>query len=458
MVYTNFDNVLTVFMNEFAKNKYTALFDSKRSHEKSINLKSIQCQILFVVCIATLTFTVYVAIILLHSNNQATLLEDIRDKHYPVQAKLERSFFTLRIIHSKIQDAVTTGEIDPLREANLLKKEFLDHIQAINKIDPTKKILSEHISKEFLAFFEGSYELAQKLINNAIAESELIEGKRVAKQYETLLQLLESSNRSEFIQFSKAIGQVTERANIIVHIGSTIGLATIVIIFLLALANSRKITHRIRNIIDILYDITTNNGDMSTRITMDGSDEMTELAYWFNRFIAKLEKITSDSTNEIRRLAYLDTLTNLPNRRLFNIRLQEEIEYCKRENLQIAVMFLDLDNFKTVNDQKGHKAGDQLVCEIGARLKGVLRKYDTVDFAEGGSPLGDTQNSNGSIVARMGGDEFMLIISRIKQSKNDNKNIIESTASRILTTTLAPIEIDDSPIEIGVSIGVAVFP
>jgi GGDEF domain-containing protein len=96
-------------------------------------------------------------------------------------------------------------------------------------------------------------------------------------------------------------------------------------------------------------------------------------------------------------LAYHDGLTHLPNRSLFSKVLTQNIEQARRQNGQVAVLFLDLDRFKHINDTLGHEAGDQLLEEIATRLKACLRESDTV--------------------ARLGGDEFVALLSDLGEER-----------------------------------------
>jgi diguanylate cyclase (GGDEF)-like protein/PAS domain S-box-containing protein len=135
----------------------------------------------------------------------------------------------------------------------------------------------------------------------------------------------------------------------------------------------------------------------------------------------------------IRQLAYHDALTGLPNRLLFNDRLTIALAQANRNEEKLAVMLLDLDNFKNVNDTLGHSMGDRLLKGVADRLTGVLRKADTV--------------------ARMGGDEFMLLmpgITRIEYSVE--------IAYKVLQTFYIPFVIDGHEIHTSASIGIAIYP
>ncbi|HWW62728.1 MAG TPA: PAS domain S-box protein, partial [Thermoanaerobaculia bacterium] len=131
--------------------------------------------------------------------------------------------------------------------------------------------------------------------------------------------------------------------------------------------------------------------------------------------------------------AYHDILTGLPNRLLFRDRINMALAQAKRHDRCVAVMFLDLDQFKLVNDTLGHTVGDRLLQAIGARLVGCVRLEDTV--------------------ARMGGDEFTILLSDI----NDRKSVA-IVAQKILEAVREPVDIDEHELFVTTSIGIANFP
>jgi len=131
--------------------------------------------------------------------------------------------------------------------------------------------------------------------------------------------------------------------------------------------------------------------------------------------------------------AYHDVLTNLPNRKLFMDRLSQALTRCRRYGKSLAVMFVDLDHFKSVNDTLGHTAGDELLLEMSRRLRACIRDDDTV--------------------ARLGGDEFTIILSELRHPE-DAANVAE----KILESIEQPLSIAETPIEISASIGIALYP
>lgn len=136
---------------------------------------------------------------------------------------------------------------------------------------------------------------------------------------------------------------------------------------------------------------------------------------------------------ELENLAFYDPLTNLPNRRFFRDHLQYVMAGAKGDNSRLAIMMLDLDNFKKVNDTLGHDAGDELLSILGERLRGMVSQQD--------------------VVSRMGGDEFMILLKDV-----DIKSSIKRIADRVLQTVRRPMTIRDHDIEVSASIGIAIYP
>ncbi len=135
----------------------------------------------------------------------------------------------------------------------------------------------------------------------------------------------------------------------------------------------------------------------------------------------------------VEKLAYHDILTNLPNRSLFSKLLGQGIQQAHRYNKQLAVLFLDLDRFKHINDTLGHEAGDQLLQEVAKRLKLCLRDSDTV--------------------ARLGGDEFVVMLPELVEEK-----YVVTVAQKILAATASPFTLLGQEFRITVSIGISTYP
>ena len=136
---------------------------------------------------------------------------------------------------------------------------------------------------------------------------------------------------------------------------------------------------------------------------------------------------------QIWRQANFDPLTGVPNRLLFHDRLQQDIERAERDQHHIALIYLDIDGFKEVNDSFGHTTGDELLRQVAQRLAGTLRRTDTI--------------------ARMGGDEFTIIMPQVEEPP-----MVNNLAERILAGLTEPFSIGGYEGSISASLGIAVYP
>lgn len=149
--------------------------------------------------------------------------------------------------------------------------------------------------------------------------------------------------------------------------------------------------------------------------------------------IASIIVKREEEQSELQRLAHFDSLTGLPNRVLFNLRLEHAIEKTKRTREQLAILFIDLDNFKDINDTLGHNAGDAALKMVTKRILRVLREQDTL--------------------SRMGGDEFTLMIEDISDPLD-----VGYIAEKILESLQAPLTLDNTERLLSASIGIAIHP
>ncbi|MDO8959740.1 MAG: sensor domain-containing diguanylate cyclase [Rhodocyclaceae bacterium] len=152
-----------------------------------------------------------------------------------------------------------------------------------------------------------------------------------------------------------------------------------------------------------------------------------------HRLTHRLNVLVDAKTAEIRELAYRDSLTGLPNRRLLLDRLNHALAQARRHQRAMAVMFLDLDRFKQINDTLGHAAGDTLLKQIAGRLITCVREGDTV--------------------ARPSGDEFVIVLDEITQAED-----AALVAEKIIATCAAPALVAGQELTITTSIGIAVHP
>ena len=136
---------------------------------------------------------------------------------------------------------------------------------------------------------------------------------------------------------------------------------------------------------------------------------------------------------EIHSLAFYDALTSLPNRRLFENHLHDSISRAKRHKEKVAIIFMDMDNFKVINDTYGHKVGDKFLQEVTSRIKSVIREEDTL--------------------SRIGGDEFILLIEEVNGIED-----AAHAAERVIEQVRKPFDIERNKFFSAVSLGISIYP
>jgi diguanylate cyclase (GGDEF)-like protein/PAS domain S-box-containing protein len=167
---------------------------------------------------------------------------------------------------------------------------------------------------------------------------------------------------------------------------------------------------------------------MTISAVRDNAGELTQYVGVFTDITQRKE-----SERRLEHLAHHDALTNLPNRILFHDRLQQAVRNAERDQQPLALLFVDLDRFKEINDSLGHVAGDRLLVEAATRITASLRHSDTV--------------------ARLGGDEFTVILQGI-----GDRSTAEAVAAGIIEALAAPYELLGRQVKVSASIGIAVYP
>jgi diguanylate cyclase (GGDEF)-like protein len=201
--------------------------------------------------------------------------------------------------------------------------------------------------------------------------------------------------------------------------------------FLAFYVSVTKMVHTLKRASQRIVD-----GDLSVRVELATKDELSEVGSVFNSMIQTfglMMREREQHEKQIEKLAYYDSLTGLPNRILFEERFQISLSNAKRERLMVAVMFLDLDRFKNINDTLGHDAGDLLLQTTASRLKSCVRSGDTV--------------------SRLGGDEFLLVIAGIKKIEEAMK-----VADKIIHQLNIPVPIHEHELVVSGSIGISLYP
>jgi diguanylate cyclase (GGDEF)-like protein len=217
-----------------------------------------------------------------------------------------------------------------------------------------------------------------------------------------------------------------------------LGVYSILYLYQLALVPLRKLTQGANK-----FSV----GDLDHTIEIKKKNELGNLAKVLNKMASNLKRYTLDlknanllleqrveeRTQQLNYIASYDTLTGLMNRGSFDLLLKDELTKAKKNNKKLALMLLDLDNFKNINDSFGHSQGDLFLQEVGRRLKAQVRATDTV--------------------ARLGGDEFCILIKDLETIE-----LLEHKAQLLLDSLTDPIQLQGGNPHVSASIGIAFFP
>ncbi|MFZ2540194.1 MAG: EAL domain-containing protein, partial [Gallionella sp.] len=221
-----------------------------------------------------------------------------------------------------------------------------------------------------------------------------------------------------------------------------IGLICLALFSTLLTRLQKSITQPLLSLTSVMRKV-GKEGDFSSRSTLSSQDEIGELSNVFNQMLDELSRRELSLHEELKErrhieerlseIAHFDPVTRLPNRNSFNSQIDRALLNYKYEHEKFALLFLDLDNFKYVNDTFGHHAGDLVLLNVAERLRGLLRQED--------------------FVARLGGDEFVIIMSDFSELAP-----IISVAEKIITALQQPFFVDGHEAFVGTSIGIATCP
>jgi diguanylate cyclase (GGDEF)-like protein len=210
-------------------------------------------------------------------------------------------------------------------------------------------------------------------------------------------------------------------------------------------------TGEVREIAAILNGIISGLSSYKTRMDVDHQllsmkvEERTSQLTRRNEELNMAVKEVTETKDRLRKMAYYDSLTSLPNRRLFTEQLDLLLRLSHRNDEMLALLFLDLDNFKRINDSLGHSAGDLLLREVATRLSGCVRDSDVVAHYVDSGPKID--------VSRLGGDEFTVVLNQLDCAESAGM-----VAQRLIQALSRPMLIEGHELVVTPSIGIAVAP
>ena len=226
----------------------------------------------------------------------------------------------------------------------------------------------------------------------------------------------------------------------LVHVVGLLTLCAILIFSLVLFFLGRRI---IVNPIMVLREaaIRLGKGDLDMTIDVNPNDELGDLAESFMEMSRNLQ----NSQEQIRQLAYHDFLTGLPNRVMFSDFLNRSLARAQRHGEMVALIFIDLDNFKRINDTLGHSFGDLLLKEVAGKLQRAIRDSDLMART--------LVQREPDLIARIGGDEFTVVLPYVKE-----ENDASVVARRLLNALNKPLRIEGHEVFVSGSVGITIYP
>lgn len=207
------------------------------------------------------------------------------------------------------------------------------------------------------------------------------------------------------------------------------GIATALVAMLTLLSLRRSLLNPLRSLLQMIQDLERNRKLLGRTVTVTGNREIRALSNAYNRMTTELGALYG----KLEEMAFRDNLTGLPNRVLLNEHMNKIINQCSRDDSRFALLVMDLDRFKQINDSLGHPVGDQVLQQVASRLSEVLRQ--------------------GDVFARLGGDEFAAVLP-IMAGTDGTLPLVK----RLLSAMSKPVIVAPNSLHVGLSIGIAIFP
>jgi len=324
---------------------------------------------------------------LVQQESEILLFHDISVKHI---TKLE--------IEAKKRDSGELQLNESLREMRVVSKEWLDLFSVVQEIRASGR------------WREDINHLDTKI--NPLLE-------KIWEHLLALNEVTDSTVDNRLTQFSRNVNQLTIAISLLAALGIIVVIATFFHLDKVVLKPLKNLTIALKK---------QAKGEMTKDISAEKFLEIQELINAFNFMHKQIEQRQSD----LKHQALHDGLTGLPNRALLLDRIQQVIKESQRTKITPALIMMDLNRFKEINDTLGHQVGDILLQEVSIRLKNVLRDMDTI--------------------ARLGGDEFAILLHDIDL---DDTKIV---ATKIINSLNQPFQVETHQLLIGASLGIAIFP
>lgn len=341
-----------------------------------------------------LSLVLYSAFILYSYNENQRSSEQIAEIRNDFMPLLEIANENIRLfdeIRSVFKDAVLASESGWLQNAQRAHRTILRNINILSDFPDIIDIQQiESLQHSFDLYYENALQLADNVIQN----------QQTMFHAEELIQNVESYHNDSEAQFSDLKTSIQQRfiqrvdntsagMKRLQFVGSSMSIALLLFLFVVTLMVSLSVHRSVSQVIERMKLLAEGGADFSQRLERQQKDELGYLIFWFNKLSDKLEQSYSD----LETISITDKLTQLNNRNRADVFYAEAIHSAKTKQQSLAVIIMDIDHFKLVNDKYGHPAGDSVLQEFAQILKESAREHD--------------------FVGRWGGEEFILILQNV---------------------------------------------
>jgi diguanylate cyclase (GGDEF)-like protein len=348
-------------------------------------------------------------------------LERLGNQYYPVVEsgwKLDQGLTT---IQRRFQDAVAANDLDELAQADSIWASFAPTIAQHEEGGLRDEGVA--LRSLFEAYFTRARDVSRRMISGESGDDLLLAQHDLMTRHRVLRAALEADARADRAAMAGAIAQERLRQRAAWSLCVALTLGFVLAMIALSRAAGQSLTIPLAEAVRVADRVA--EGDLAVKLPTASNDEVGHLLRSMDRMVANIRS----SEDRLVHQATHDALTGLANRTLFRERVSRAMTAIGTDRT-IAVMYIDLDNFKDVNDGLGHDAGDQLLSSIAERLLNATRGSDTV--------------------ARLGGDEFAILLRGVR-----SQNEVVIVANRVLQSLDVPLGVASTDVRVGASIGIA---
>ncbi len=260
-----------------------------------LNRLSIAQKLYLIPIISTIAFVIYLAITSFTAQDNVRLLEDARSVQFPALNYSREALFNMKNVRDTLSSAVTTGDEEALERAIQLADTTRQQLQNIAQVNPALSSDANSILSNFNEYFTLAFSVSESMVKGTADFSRLAEQSATMNEsFDETTARLDSFSEARQAAFEEAIDESNDAARSLIMVGIVVGIITTVLLFATAIPIVRNLRGSVTDVVNSLRDIAQEDGDLTVRIQTRNKDEIGDLVYWFNQFVAKLQGVVRD--------------------------------------------------------------------------------------------------------------------------------------------------------------------